>query len=136
MLHLRRRHWLEMVGHAYDGLPDEACGLLGGHDDRAELFLPCRNADASSRTFSLGPDCWGAADERITGAGLDIVGVVHSHTHTEAYPSPTDIEESANPFLPTSRWVLVSLKPPAPVVRSYRIVDGVVAEEPIDVVGR
>lgn len=120
-----------MVAHAYDGLPNEACGLLGGRREIAEVFVPCENHDHSSRTFSLGPDAWQKADEDIDGAGLEILGVVHSHTHTEAYPSPTDIDQAGNPLLAGWRWLLVSLRQDAPVVRSYVITDGTVVEEPI-----
>ena len=128
---------LAIPGNCYDPVPDEACGLLGGtQDGRAHVFVPCTNVDRSSRTFSMGPDCWDAADRDIAGAGLDIVGVVHSHTHTEAYPSPTDVDQAQNPFLPTDRWVVVSLRPPAPSLRSYRIVGQDVREEPISVVPR
>ncbi|HVM53174.1 MAG TPA: M67 family metallopeptidase [Acidimicrobiales bacterium] len=139
MLDLRESAWRAMVAHAYYGLPDEACGLLGGRrrgDDGAlaEVFVPCENADRSSRTFSLGPDAWEKADRDIEGRGLEILGVVHSHTHTEAYPSPTDIEQAGNPFLVGWRWVLVSLRQPEPVVRSYLIVGDDVREEHIGLV--
>ena len=131
-LELHHRNWLEILAHAWDGAPDEACGLLVGRGDRVEAFVPCRNADRSSRTFSIGPDGWRAADEAVdAGEGLAVVGVVHSHTHTEAYPSPTDVAQAANPMLAGWHWALVSLRPPAPVLRSYLIGDGVVVEEPI-----
>lgn len=125
-----------MVAHAYDGLPDEACGLLGGRSQvgqtaTGDLFVPCVNHDHSSRTFSLGPDAWEQADEEIFGAGLEILGVVHSHTHTEAYPSPTDIDQAGNPMLAGWRWLVVSLRQDAPVVRSYVITEGTVDEEQI-----
>lgn len=120
-----------MVAHAYDGLPNEACGLLGGRGDVGELFVPCENVDRSSRTFSLGPDAWEKLDREIEGSGLQVLGVVHSHTHTEAYPSPTDIDQAGNPFLEGWRWLLVSLRQPEPVVRSYLITGGTVAEEPV-----
>jgi proteasome lid subunit RPN8/RPN11 len=122
-----------MVGHAYDGLPNEACGLLGGRGDVAEVFVPCENVDRSSRTFSLGPDAWERADAEIEGRGMEILGVVHSHTHTEAYPSPTDIDQAGNPFLAGWRWLLVSLRQPEPVVRSYVIDGTTVTEEQIAV---
>jgi proteasome lid subunit RPN8/RPN11 len=126
-----------MVGHAWDGLPDEACGLLGGDPvtGKVEVFVACRNADASSRTFSLGPDAWRKVDDEIDARGLQLVGVVHSHTHTEAYPSPTDVAQAQNPMLEGWRWVIVSLKREEPVVRAYRITGQDVAEEPIAVVG-
>lgn len=52
----------------------------------------------------------------------------HSHTHTEAYPSPTDVAQAPDP---SWHYVLVSLRDTEPVVRSYRIVDGLVTEEPV-----
>ena len=70
---------------------------------------------------------------RIEGKGLEVLGVVHSHTHTEAYPSPTDIDQAGNPFLGGWRWLLVSLRQPEPVVRSYVIEGEVVTEEQISV---
>ena len=131
MLLLRESAWRAMVGHAYDELPNEACGLLGGRGDVAEVFVPCTNADRSSRTFSLGPDAWEKVDTEIEGRGLTVLGVVHSHTHTEAYPSPTDVDQAGNPFLGGWRWLLVSLRQPEPVVRSYVIDGEVVTEEQI-----
>ena len=141
-IELRHRQWLEILAHAWGGAPDEACGLLVGRGGQVDAFVPCRNADRSSRTFSIGPDGWRAADEAIAAGnaregvgegvvGLAVIGVVHSHTHTEAYPSPTDVAQAANPMLAGWHWVLVSLRPPAPVLRSY-VIDGVdVVEEPI-----
>jgi proteasome lid subunit RPN8/RPN11 len=133
VLALSRDLWLAMVAHALDGFPDEACGLLAGpagDEDAVTEFVPCVNVDRSSRTFSLGPDAWAAVDE-LDGRGLAVRAVVHSHTHTEAYPSPTDVAQAANPFIAGWRWVLVSLKHPEPAVRSYRIDGDVVTEEPV-----
>ena len=65
-------------------------------------------------------------------ADLDIVGVVHSHTHTEPYPSPTDVQQAPDP---SWHYVIVSLRDIAPMVRSYRIVDGTITEEPVVVRG-
>jgi proteasome lid subunit RPN8/RPN11 len=123
-----------MIAHAYAGLPDEACGLLGGRGDDGVLFVPCANADASSRTFTIDGPEQVRAERLIEGAGLELLGVVHSHTHTDAYPSPTDVEKGANPFLADWRWVIVSLKHAEPVVRSYLVADGRIAEEGIALV--
>ena len=65
-------------------------------------------------------------------SGLAIVGVVHSHTHTDAYPSPTDVAHAPDP---SWHYVIVSLRDEAPVLRSYRIVDGQVTEEQVEVTG-
>jgi [CysO sulfur-carrier protein]-S-L-cysteine hydrolase len=122
--------WKQMVGHAYDGLPDEACGLLGGDPatGRVSVFYPCRNAAASSRVYTVDPGDHLRADRDAEGRGLEIVGVMHSHTHTEAYPSPTDVAQAPDPAW---HYVIVSLKREAPVLRSYRIVGGAIAEEAV-----
>jgi proteasome lid subunit RPN8/RPN11 len=127
--------WQQMVGHAYDGLPDEACGLLAGEpgSGRATAFYPCRNAAESSRVYTVDPSDHLRADRDAEAQGLEIVGVMHSHTHTEAYPSPTDVAQAPDPAW---HYVIVSLKRPEAVVRSYRIVDGEIAEEPVLVDGR
>ncbi len=123
-----------MVGHAYDGLPDEACGLLAGPagTDRATAFYPCRNAAESSRVYTVDPKDHLRADRDADAKGLEILGVMHSHTHTDAYPSPTDVEQAP---VPGWHYVIVSLRHEAPVLRSYRIADGAISEEVVSVVG-
>jgi [CysO sulfur-carrier protein]-S-L-cysteine hydrolase len=123
-----------IIGHAYDGLPDEACGLLLGEPGSgvAHRFHATANAAASSRVYSIGPRDYLAADDAAADAGLAIIGVVHSHTHTDAYPSPTDIDQAPDPDW---HYVIVSLRDEAPVLRSYRIADGAVREEPVALVG-
>jgi len=122
--------WRQMVGHAYDGLPDEACGLFAGDPATAEasVFYPCRNAAESSRVYTVDPRDHLRADRDAEGRGLEILGVMHSHTHTEAYPSPTDVAQAPDPGW---HYVIVSLKRPSAVLRSYRIVDGGIEEEPV-----
>jgi [CysO sulfur-carrier protein]-S-L-cysteine hydrolase len=133
MLQLTRATWMEMVGHAYDGLPDEACGLLAGHGaGRISGFYPCRNAAASSRVYTVDPGDHLRADRDAESKGLEIVGVMHSHTHTDAYPSPTDVEQAPDPGW---HYVIVSLRQDAPVTRSYRIIDGKIHEEAVAVEG-
>ena len=122
--------WMQMVGHAYDGLPDEACGLFAGdvHAGLVRAFYPCRNAAASSRVYTVDPRDHLAADRDAEKRGLELLGVMHSHTHTEAYPSPTDVNQAPDPGW---HYVIVSLKREEPVLRSYRIVDGTITEEPV-----
>jgi proteasome lid subunit RPN8/RPN11 len=132
VLRLRRHQWLEMVGHSLDCLPEEACGLLGGRPDgTVEVFRPCANADHSARTYAIdGVELLRFERELDAGGeGLEVLGVVHSHTHTDAYPSPTDVERAA--LLGPWHFLIVSLRHPEPVARSYRIVEGEIVEEPI-----
>ena len=69
-----------------------------------------------------------SADRDAEKRGFELLGVMHSHTHTEAYPSPTDVNQAPDPAW---HYVIVSLKREAPVLRSYRIVDGEISEEPV-----
>jgi [CysO sulfur-carrier protein]-S-L-cysteine hydrolase len=135
VLNLDRGPWVQMLAHAYDGLPLEACGLLAGHFGRGEVtrFYPCRNAEESSRIYTVDPRDHLRADRDAEDAGLAIVGVMHSHTHTEAFPSPTDVAQAPDPDW---HYVIVSLRQPEPVLRSYRIVDGNIDEEAVVLLDR
>lgn len=134
MLQLTRETWAAMVAHAYDGLPDEACGLFAGPpgSGRCEVFYPCRNAAASSKVYTIDPKDHLRADRDADDRGLEIIGVMHSHTHTEAYPSPTDVAQAPDPGW---HYVIVSLRAAEPTLRSFRIVDGEIAEEPVELSG-
>jgi len=130
-----------VVAHCYDGLPDEACGLFAGPvgDDLlptgvvGEVY-PCRNADASARTYTIDTGDYLRADRDARSRDLDIVGGWHSHTHTEAYPSATDVAK-ARALGPNFVFVIVSLKRAEPAVRAYRIVGDEILELPVRVEG-
>ncbi len=116
-----------MLAHALDGLPLEACGLFAGSPDgTVGRFYPCANAAESSTVYTVAPRDHLRADRDAEDAGLAIIGVMHSHTHTDAYPSPTDVAQAPDPDW---HYVIVSLRDEAPMLRSYRIVDGNITEE-------
>ena len=140
MLLLSRSAHLDLVAHLYDGLPDEACGLIGGRpagpDEAASpasatVFYPSPNVAASSRVYTIDPKTHLRADRDAEDRGLEIIGVVHSHTHTEPYPSPTDVAQAPDP---SWHYVIVSFRQGPPVLRSYRIVDGEISEETVALV--
>ncbi len=126
-----------MIAHARADHPDEACGVIVGPagSDSPTRFVAMLNADRSPTFFRFDPSeqlrLYRAMDE----ADEEIVVVYHSHTATEAYPSRTDISYAAEP---QAHYVLVSTAESGAddgpnEVRSYRIVDGVVTEEEIDI---
>ena len=119
-----------MLAHAYGGYPLEACGLLAGDPATGTVraFYPCENAAASARVYTVAPRDHLRAERDAEDHGWEILGVMHSHTHTEAFPSPTDVAQVPDPGW---HYVIVSLKRDAPVLRSYRIVAGEIAEEPV-----
>jgi proteasome lid subunit RPN8/RPN11 len=131
-LRLTESQYATIIGNCYDGLPNEACGLLigplgsGGEPTGAIAEArPCRNTDASAVTYTVDPRDMLAAMRAAEARGDEIVGVWHSHTHTEPYPSPTDVRQAADPAW---LYVIVSLRDQTPMLRSYRIRAGEIVE--------
>lgn len=131
-LRLSVAQYRTIVAHCYDSLPNEACGLLAGPVDTGgepsgvvTTVYPCTNADASARTYTVDSRQLLLAMRDAQSRDEDLVGVWHSHTHSDAYPSDTDIRQALEPFW---LYVLVSLKHAEPVLRAYRIRDGVIGE--------
>ncbi|MCP3853575.1 MAG: M67 family metallopeptidase [Actinomycetia bacterium] len=135
MLELPEAVYGEIIGHSYDGLPDEACGLVAAapRSPRIERYYPCGNAAESARLYTVEPRDHLRADRDADDHGWEIVGVVHSHTHTVAYPSPTDVAQAPDP---SWHYLIVSLALGAPELHSFRIVDGEIFEEQVALVGR
>jgi len=136
VLRITRTAHLAMLGHAIRGLPNEACGLMGGPwgGHLVSGFVPTRNADASAKTYAIGPDGFKAADDAFGPREIDIVGVMHSHTHTDPYPSPTDVAKADNPLLEGWHYVIVSLRDREPMLRSWLLDGGSIVEEPVEIV--
>jgi proteasome lid subunit RPN8/RPN11 len=136
VLRIARSAHLAMIRHAVAGLPNEACGLLGGRygADHIEVFVPTRNADESAKTYSIGPDGFLAADRTLDPLGFDVVGVMHSHTHTDPYPSPTDVAQADNPMLLGWHYVIVSLRDDEPMLRSWVLDGATIVETPVAIV--
>jgi [CysO sulfur-carrier protein]-S-L-cysteine hydrolase len=137
VLKIAREHVEAMIAHAREDHPDEACGVIVGPEgsDVATRLVRMINADRSPTFFRFDPQEQFELYKGMDAAGEEIVVVYHSHTSTEAYPSRTDITLASEP---QAHYVLVSTAESAasdgPIsVRSYRIVDGVVTEEEVDV---
>lgn len=127
---LDRAAYLQLVAHCYDGLPLEACGLLAAEPATGHVVrcYPTDNEAASARVYTVPSLAILRADRDAEERGLVVAGVFHSHTHTSAFPSPTDVAQAPDPGW---HYVIVGLGEGAPVVRSYRIVRGGVEEEPV-----
>ena len=123
MLRLDRAAFDAICAHAFAEYPLEMCGLIAGAPggDRADVFYPCRNVAESAKLYTIDPSDHYRAEIDADDRDWEINGVVHSHTHSEPYPSPTDVAQAPDPGW---HYVIVSLKRDAPELRSYRIVDG------------
>lgn len=117
----------EIVDHALACKPHEMCGLLVGRPDSDVVleFHPCRNAAASAIVYTLDPRDYMRVERSADDRGLAVLGVVHSHTHTEAYPSPTDVAQAPDPHW---NYAIVSLKYDPARLRNFRIIAGEITE--------
>ena len=131
MLRLDRAAFDAICDLAFREYPLEMCGLIAGEpgSDHAARFYACRNAAESAKVYTVDPMDFMKAEDAADDEGWEINGVVHSHTHSEPYPSPTDVASAIDPGW---HYVIVSLKRDAPELRSYRIVDGEITEEPVE----
>lgn len=128
----------EMVDHCEEGRPNEACGLLASRDGEVARVIKMSNASQSPVRYSLDPQEQFNAYKLIGDLGLELAGVFHSHTHTEAYPSPTDVR-LASEDVP---YVIVSLASEKPSIRAFRIIktnwmdeEGEIREMPVELDG-
>jgi [CysO sulfur-carrier protein]-S-L-cysteine hydrolase len=123
-----------IVAHARRDHPDEACGLVAGPagSDRPVRFVPMMNAERSPTFYRFDPAEQLALYKEMDANDEEPVVIYHSHTATEAYPSRTDTALAGEP---NAHYVLVSTREPDTIeFRSFRIVDGQVTEEQVEVV--
>jgi proteasome lid subunit RPN8/RPN11 len=91
----------EVLEHCVRELPNEACGLIASRDGRAVQVFAMRNADASPVSYQLDPKEQLCVFGKLKREGLDLFGIYHCHTHSDAQPSGTDRQLA---FDPNSRF--------------------------------
>ena len=128
----------EMIRHCLEGKPNEACGIIGSSNGEVVKVFRMTNAAGSPVRYSLDSKEQLAVYNKLEREGWDLAGVFHSHTHTEAYPSPTDIR-LASEDVP---YIIVSLASNPPSIRAFRIVkdnwmdeEGTIEEVPVEIAG-
>ncbi|MFI7675589.1 Mov34/MPN/PAD-1 family protein [Actinophytocola sp. NPDC049390] len=133
MLRIRRDLVDAIIAHARRDHPDEACGVIAGPDgsDRPERFIPMLNAARSPTFYEFdSADLLKLYREMDANDEVPVV-IYHSHTATEAYPSRTDVSYASEPY---AHYVLVSTRDEVDEFRSFRIVEGEISEEQVEVV--
>ena len=138
MLTITQAIYDAIVAHARADHPDEACGVVAGPagTGRAERFIPMLNAARSPTFYEFDSTDLLKLYREMDDRDEEPVIIYHSHTATEAYPSRTDISYANEPG---AHYVLVSTaecgNEEGPVsFRSFRIVEGEVTEEPVEIV--
>lgn len=132
----------EMIAHAREDLPNEACGMLHRAVDGSVLAHRVTNAAASPYRYEMDPLQMLRLEQQRDATGETLFAIYHSHVASEARPSPTDVrmafwppgETELEPMYPETYYVLVSLASEQPSVRAFHIRQGgVIEEETIDV---
>ena len=130
------QHIAAIRAHAEADYPHEACGLLGGKMEgertivRQLVPLPNERSDSARNRYLIDPDAFRRAQATLDGAGLDIVGVYHSHPDHPAEPSEFDREHA----WPRLCYVIVAVAAGrSGDMKSWRLSDdrSAFAEEPI-----
>jgi [CysO sulfur-carrier protein]-S-L-cysteine hydrolase len=119
----------QIVAQARAEAPNECCGIVGARDGRAVRLFQARNARASPLAYEIDPRDLVRIYDELDEQGLDVGIIYHSHTRSAPEPSQTDINLASYPHW---RYLIVSLEA-EPVVRAWRIADGRVEEEELDV---
>ena len=128
----------EMVSHALEDDPDECCGILAGPDGKVVKLYRMTNTERSPYRYSMDPKEQINVNREMDDNGWELLAIYHSHTHSAAYPSSTDVRMATWPdgtsIWPDAHYILVSLEDhDNPPVRAFRITDGSVTEEDLRV---
>lgn len=126
---MTRAHWDELIAHARQEAPNECCGYARGRDGTIDAVYRAVNERRSPYGFELGFEALKATNE-LDDEGWE-VATYHSHPRSAAEPSQTDINLAT---YPDWTYLIVSLLG-EPHVRAWRIADGKVDEQPVEIDG-
>ena len=131
MLQISKNIHDDMIAHAREGFPLEVCGILGGTGESVSAIYPMTNTDASNEHFMMDPKEQFAVVKDLRAKGLAMLAVYHSHPESPARPSQEDIKLALTPGV---SYIIISLADPQqPVVKSYKIDQGKVTLEDMEV---
>ena len=125
MIYIKKEDYEEIIAYAKAGLPNEACGLLGGtvdgKDRRIEKVYSLTNIDASREHFSMDPKEQFEAVKDMRANGLSLIGNFHSHPESPSRPSE---EDKRLAYDSSVRYLILSLMDmDAPVLNGFEIID-------------
>ena len=125
MIYIKKEDYEEIIAYAKAGLPNEACGLLGGtvdgKDRRIEKVYYLTNIDASREHFSMDQKEQFEAVKDMRANGLSLIGNFHSHPESPSRPSE---EDKRLAYDSSVRYLILSLMDmDAPVLNGFEIID-------------
>ena len=120
-----------LIAHARKGFPLEVCGILGGAEGVVTVAFPMTNTDASNEHFTMDPKEQFAVVKELRAKQVSMQAIYHSHPETPARPSPEDIKLALTPQV--SHIIISLADPDHPDVKSFKIENGVVEAELINI---
>lgn len=130
MIHLKQEVLDQIIAHAQEVYPIEACGYLAGNGDSISQGYEMKNIDNSEEHFSFDPAEQFSVIREARNAGLEILANYHSHPATPARPSEEDIKLAYDPNI---LYIIVSLAGETPVLKAFRIQQSIVSEETVTI---
>ena len=122
MLKIAKEHAAEMIAHALEEDPNECCGVLSGKDGLVSHLYRITNIARSPYRYHMDPQEQLNAMQDSERNGWDILAFYHSHTHSRAYPSQTDVRMALESGWLDVYYVLVSLEVRSnPQIRAFHI---------------
>ena len=115
----------DLIAHARESRPRECCGILLGRGDHVSLAIRARNLAEHPSRFEVDPRDHIDARRTARAHGLEVIGFYHSHPHSAAQPSPTDLSEAA---YPECVHLIVGFNGEVAEIRVFRYTEGPGAE--------
>lgn len=133
MLAISRSDLDVIIDHCLSGLPDEACGILGGNEGTVKKVYRMRNVRPSPVSYEMDAEEQFRVLKDIRREGHTLMGIFHSHPRSPAYPSSVDVEKAywpgtVFPNYPEAVYLIVSLLEQQPDIRVFSILEGSVRE--------
>ena len=119
-----------VIAQARDEAPDECCGMIASVDGEAVAVHPAVNKAHSPLRYEIDGKDQLRIFDAIDEAGHELGAIDLSHTRSDPEPSQTDINLA---FYPDALYLIVGVAGAEADVRAWRIVDGQVAEVPLEV---
>ncbi len=124
MLTIEKRHADEMIAHAIAEDPNECCGILAGEGEDIRHLYRITNTAKSPFFYLMDPQEHLNADMDAERRGWQLIAFYHSHTHSSAYPSQTDVRMALQSGYFDFYYVLVSLESKkVPQIRAFNIAE-------------
>jgi proteasome lid subunit RPN8/RPN11 len=127
-----------IISYSLENDPDESCGMLQGTNSMVSKFFPMSNIhETPNNRYTMNPVEMIKVEDECDTAGESVIGIMHSHTHTQAYLSDTDVKHALTSGYLDQVYLVVSLvEKTRPVIRAFKLSeDGKISEIFIDFEG-